>query len=1064
MKERVQNNVDAEKVVEALRLDLEECRRELGECRLRLEQKEGLFAHVADAVFVAQPDGRIIEVNPAACAMLGYSKVELLTFHQWDIVTSASREEILKLWHSMKPGAPVTVQRTCRTKRGEQIVAELRLARGVLGGRDLIIVTCRDVTEQQTSRVAQERAEALLAGEKQLLEMVALGHPLPETLAALCLLIEGLSRGSQCGILLVNHATNRVEHGAGPSLPKSYNDAIHGIFIEPGAGPCGLAVCTREQVIAADIGSDARWAGLWRGVALSCGLQACWSTPIFASDGRVLGTFAVYWREPCSPTSEDRQLIEHTTHLAAVAIERKNKEDELRRGAAYLAEAQRLSRTGSFGWHVATGQLVWSAETFCIMGVDPMTRPTLELVLQRVHPDDLTLVQQTIDRATRDGRDFDFEHRLLMPDGVVKHVQVMARGVKPGSGGIEFGGAMIDITVRNQTKEAMRAAKARFEGILVIAEDAIISVNSDQRIALFNQGAEKTFGYTAAEVLGQSLDILLPQRFASAHRGHIEAFAKSPEVSRLMGQRREVFGRRKNGTEFPAEASISKLDLGTEVLFTVILRDITERKLAEEKLRRSEADLHEAHWLTHTCSWKHNLVTGKVKVSPEVYRIFAIQPGEDASDPRLYFGRIHPEDRPRIEELFAISEREKVPYQADYRIVLPDGAIRHQHAFGRPVLNEAGDLVEFVGTAIDMTEQRVVQEALHASEHLARGQVEALKSASDALATESDPDRLLEHILRTIAEQFGAHSVSVWRRDEASGRIGFETSFENGKLLRKTDARFVGTELWLPMDDLRPWTEVFRTGKASVIEDIRLGEPFPLRDRLLPLGIITILLVPMSVTGRLEGAIGIRFTQKRTFRAEEIELAQALANQAMLAMQLSTLHAQNRQTAVMEERNRMARDIHDTLAQGFTGVIMQLEAAKGATSQGDLAETANRIERASDLARSSLGEARRSVRALRPRSLRDGKLFMALDGLLKRMTEGTSLNAEFQAEGNEQSILGEFEEGLLRITQEALTNAVKHADARNFRATLSIDATKSNSGLWMMVAVSIRRRSTRASA
>src|SRR5262245_28830315 len=137
-------NADDAKVIGSLKLELEQRQCELEECRARLEQMEGLFAHVADAVFVAESDGRIIDVNPAACVMLGFSRQELLTFHQWDIVTSASREEILKLWQGMKPGAPVTVQRTCRTRRGEQIVAELRLARCLLGGRDLIIVTCRD--------------------------------------------------------------------------------------------------------------------------------------------------------------------------------------------------------------------------------------------------------------------------------------------------------------------------------------------------------------------------------------------------------------------------------------------------------------------------------------------------------------------------------------------------------------------------------------------------------------------------------------------------------------------------------------------------------------------------------------------------------------------------------------------------------------------------------------------------------------------------------------------------------------------------------------------------------
>jgi len=117
---------------------------------------------------------------------------------------------------------------------------------------------------------------------------------------------------------------------------------------------------------------------------------------------------------------------------------------------------------------------------------------------------------------------------------------------------------------------------------------------------------------------------------------------------------------------------------------------------------------------------------------------------------------------------------------------------------------------------------------------------------------------------------------------------------------------------------------------------------------------------------------------------------------------------------------------------------MQLEAAKGAVTQRNIAETTNRIERASELARTSLGEARRSVRALRPRSLRNGKLFVALDNLLKRMTDGANLSADFRGEGDERSITAECEETLLRVTQESLTNAIRHAHARNFKATLNV--------------------------
>src|SRR3954464_6963233 len=133
----------------------------------------------------------------------------------------------------------------------------------------------------------------------------------------------------------------------------------------------------------------------------------------------------------------------------------------------------------------------------------------------------------------------------------------------------------------------LKSADPLFARILDLAEDAIISVDADQRILLFNQGAERIFGYQRDEILGQSLNTLLPSRFLDAHRHHIEQFSGSPVASRTMGERREIFGRRKGGIDFPAEASISKAKLEEGWVFTVILRDITQRKIADELIRAS---------------------------------------------------------------------------------------------------------------------------------------------------------------------------------------------------------------------------------------------------------------------------------------------------------------------------------------------------------------------------------------------------------------------------------------------------------------------------------------------
>lgn len=136
-----------------------------------------------------------------------------------------------------------------------------------------------------------------------------------------------------------------------------------------------------------------------------------------------------------------------------------------------------------------------------------------------------------------------------------------------------------------KAEHALRESEARFSGILGIAADAIISVDQEQHIVHFNQGAEQIFGYQAKEIIGRHLALLLPTRYRAVHDQHIERFARSPEGARRMGERREIFGLRADGTEFPAEASISKLVAPDGILFTVVLRDITDRKRADEDER-----------------------------------------------------------------------------------------------------------------------------------------------------------------------------------------------------------------------------------------------------------------------------------------------------------------------------------------------------------------------------------------------------------------------------------------------------------------------------------------------
>jgi PAS domain S-box-containing protein len=268
---------------------------------------------------------------------------------------------------------------------------------------------------------------------------------------------------------------------------------------------------------------------------------------------------------------------------ATQKAERRRAEDALRQSEAYLAEAQRLSHTGSFGWRPSTGDILWSEETFRIFEYDQATKPSIEVILQRVHREDAASVKETVERASQDGKDFEHEYRLVMPDSGVKHVHVVAHAERDESDEIEFVGAVMDVTAAKQ---------------------------------------------------------------------------------------------------------------------------------AEEALRRSEGYLADAQRLTGTGSWAWNVATRQgVYWSQENYRLLGFDPEGGIPSNEAFYQRIHPEDRERVRrEVFLERPDEGPHFDVDFRIVLPGGAIKYVRSTGHPVRDLSGDLLEYVGTSIDVTERKRADE------------------------------------------------------------------------------------------------------------------------------------------------------------------------------------------------------------------------------------------------------------------------------------------------------------------------------------------------------------------
>ena len=729
-----------------------------------------------DAIYVLDEDGKCVLSNAAGAKLAGCPEDKLIGSLIADMYLPDERDLVQQRLDKLKAEGASRFER--EFLRGNGHVVPVEVSYSALRGRHYQAII-RDISQRK-------RREALLAGENRLLEMVAKGDSLADILCCLCVLVEEQSSDVLASILLLDANGKRLRHGGAPNLPKAYTNAIDGAFIGPSMGSCGTAAYPAEQVIVSDIATDPLWAD-FRDLALAHSLRTCWSTPIFSSEGKVIGTFAMYYRQPRSPTSSEQVTIKHVTHLAGVAIQRKLAETARRESEAYLAEAQRLSHTGSWAWAPATGEIrYWSEETYRMLGFDP------------------------------------------------------------------------------------DAGLPRFE---------------------------------------------------------------------------------------------------------------------------------------------------------------------------TFFQRLCLDDQVRVKELFENAVREKADFETEYRVVHPSGAIRNIHAVGHPVCDEDGQFVEFVGTVIDVSESKRGEQALRASEQVARGQVEALIQSLDVLATAPEPDKFIGQMLSTIGRLLDAQSVGLWLFDEPSDSFVCRFQAEG----EKTAAPDPDHPL---MKDPSSWKRdpiiqelLFKAGPVvceNVETDPRVSSEC--RNYLKRGGTKRFLAVPILIGGQSRGVIKIRHADRPPYRPEEIELTQALAHQVMLAIQLNEFAAQGQRAAVLEERNRMARDIHDTLAQGFTGVLVQLQAAEDAISRGWRKQADEHLQRVSELARQSLSEARRSVHALRPQALQEQNFWDALKGIIKNTTVGTALHTKFEARGKLPELPQPWQENLLHIGQEALTNSLKYAHARNFKTRLSYKA------------------------
>jgi PAS domain S-box-containing protein len=260
--------------------------------------------------------------------------------------------------------------------------------------------------------------------------------------------------------------------------------------------------------------------------------------------------------------------------------ERTAAEEALRRSEAYLAEGQRLSHTGSFGWHVQSGENYWSEETYRIFAFDRATKAHVGLVFERVHPEDADTVRQVIEQASRDGKDFEHQYRLLMPDGSVKYVHVVAHAHRGGTRGLEFTGAVMDETAAKQAEEALRLSEEQWRDVFENNPIMYFMVDAAGKIMAVNPFGAEQLGYRVDELLGQPVLNV----FYGADREAVKANLDVCLEQLGRGSSWEFRSVRKNGTVLRVRGSAKAVARVSGPILLIACEDITEQRRAEEAL------------------------------------------------------------------------------------------------------------------------------------------------------------------------------------------------------------------------------------------------------------------------------------------------------------------------------------------------------------------------------------------------------------------------------------------------------------------------------------------------
>jgi PAS domain S-box-containing protein len=577
-----------------------------------------VLERVSDALVALDRDWRCTYVNRRAAELFGRAPEELLGRH---------------IWTEFPEGVGQPFQLAYEKAMAEQVFIQVEnyyepwdrwFENRIYPSPDGVSVFFHEITDRKRAERGARDSAALLEGQNRVLESIARGEPLERTLDMLLRFIEAQCPEMVCSILLPAAQGGRVRHGAAPSLPASFTQAMQGDASGASASAFAKAAFGSQAVIVEDIATSPLWDDC-RGVALEQGFRACWSSPILDAHGRVLGAFAVYSRTAGRPSDRHRYLIDVATNTAATALVNRRETEARRVSDERLRMAVTGGNVGIWEWDVVTDRFVLSDQLRAMFNWPIHSGDlTLREVMEAIHREDRPLVEQALERSVKWGVDYDVEYRVVGPKGAVRWIATKGGGEYDETATpVRMMGVALDITTRKEAELQLRRSDERFQLVARATNDAIWDWDLETDAIWWNQGISTLFGYPAdavgrdagwraAHIHPEDLDAVVSSlvavtarkeqfwsgefRFRRADGGYADVFDRgfvtydaSGEPVRMIGAMADI-SERKRALEV-LESAVASRTAQLHAKNGELEEEVGERKRVEQLLRNRNEEL-----------------------------------------------------------------------------------------------------------------------------------------------------------------------------------------------------------------------------------------------------------------------------------------------------------------------------------------------------------------------------------------------------------------------------------------------------------------------------------------